>query len=428
MRLFFLALVMASLPSLASAQKSDLQEALYALPDVIFIPMDSPEGVSESYVLKIRQPLDHQHPEKGSFWQRVYLEHTGFDKPMTIVTHGYNVTRDARYELSQLLQGNQLLVEHRFFGESMPDSVDYTYLTLEQATADYHRIRELFRDVYPGKWLSTGISKGGQTTIFYRYFYPEDVDVSFPFVAPINHSVEDPRIYTFLDTVGTAACRKALYDVQVRLLKARDQVLPRVSWFARGAGLQFTYLTLEQAWEYTVLEYPFSFWQWGSDCADIPGKDVSIDSLLSHVLKVSDFGFFSDRDIIGFASHYYQAGTQAGYYGYQTRPFKGLLHALPTDTNPSAVFMPNHMPIRFDPTLTNTVFEWTQTKGDHIIYLNGSSDTWSATAVPHSDQVDAAWFFLPGTDHRAARIKNLSPAERARMVQVLEGWLGMEIE
>ena len=55
----------------------------------------------------------------------------------------------------------------------------------------------------------------------------------------------------------------------------------------------------------------------------------------------------------------------------------------------------------------------TQTKGDHIIYLNGSSDTWSAT-VPRSDQVDA-WFFLPGTDHRAARIKNLSPPEQARM-------------
>lgn len=428
MRLFLFALLMTGLPFLSSAQLSDLQEALYALPDVVFTPMDSPEGVSESYVLRIRQPLDHQHPEKGSFWQRVYLEHTGFDRPMTIVTHGYNVPRDTRYEVSQLLDGNQLLVEHRYFGESMPDSVDYAYLNLEQATADYHRIRELFRDLYPGKWLSTGISKGGQTTIFYRYFYPNDVDVSFPFVAPINHSVEDPRIYTFLDTVGTAACRQALRDVQVRLLKARDQVLPRVSWYARGAGLEFTYLTLEQAWEYTVLEYPFSFWQWGSDCASIPGKDVSIDSLLSYVLKVSDLGFFSDRDIVGFASHYYQAGTQAGYYGYETKPFKGLLHALPTSTNPSAVFMPDHMPIQFDPSLTNKVYEWTQTKGDHIIYLNGSSDTWSATAVPPSDQVDAAWFFLPGTDHRAARIRNLSPSERKRMIQVLEGWLDLEIE
>jgi hypothetical protein len=78
--------------------------------------------------------------------------------------------------------------------------------------------------VYQGKWLSTGISKGGQTTIFYRYFYPEDVDVSVPYVAPLNLALEEQRIYTFLDTVGDASCRNALLEVQKDVLKARDQV------------------------------------------------------------------------------------------------------------------------------------------------------------------------------------------------------------
>lgn len=410
------------------AQFTELETRLFALPDVTFISTAAPEGIEATYVLKVRQPVDHQHPEKGYFWQRIYLQHLGFDLPTTLVTHGYDVPKDTRYEIAELLQGNQLLVEHRYFGESLPDMLDYTYLTIAQAAADYHHIRELFRAIYPGNWVSTGISKGGQTTIFYRYFYPDDVDVSFPLVAPINLSVEDSRIYAFLDTVGTDACRKALFDVQTYLLRHREEILPRAQWFAKGQKLEFTYLNFEQALEYTILEYPFSFWQWGSLCQEIPGPEVGIDSMLSHVFKISDLGFFSDRDILKYASHYYQAGRELGYYGYQTKPFRGLLKALPTDQNPSAVFMPGHMPVQFNGTLTNKVYEWSQTKGERIIYLCGSSDTWSSTGVPKSDKVDSAWFFLPATDHRAARLKNLSPSERKRFVDTLERWLEMEIE
>ncbi len=428
MRHFTALLVLTLVQTALHAQFTELETKLFALPDVTFTATNAPKGIQATYVLKVRQPIDHQHPEKGYFWQRVYLEHVGFDQPTTLVTHGYDVPKDTRYEIAELLRGNQLLVEHRFFGESLPDTLDYSYLTIEQATADYHHIRELFSNLYTSKWVSTGISKGGQTTIFYRYFYPNDVDVSFPLVAPINLSAEDQRIYKFLDTVGTDACRKALYDVQTYLLRHREEILPRAKWFAKGASLTFTYLNFEQALEYTILEYPFSFWQWGSHCDEIPGPEVGIDSLLSHVFKISDLGFFSDRDILGYASHYYQAGTELGYYGYQTKPFKGLLKALPTEKNPSAVFMPGHAPIHFDGTLTTKVQQWTQTKGEHLIYLYGSSDTWSATAVPKSDKVNSAWFFLPSTDHRAARLKNLSPSEHQRFVDTLEKWLNLEID
>ena len=57
----------------------------------------------------------------------------------------------------------------------MPDSLDYQYLNFEQVAQDYHHIRQLFDNIYNGKWASSGISKGGTTTIFYKYFYPNDV-------------------------------------------------------------------------------------------------------------------------------------------------------------------------------------------------------------------------------------------------------------
>ena len=46
-----------------------------------------------------------------------------------------------------------------------------------------------------------GISKGGQTTIFHRYFYPADVDISVPYVAPLNLEYVDPRLDKFLNRV-----------------------------------------------------------------------------------------------------------------------------------------------------------------------------------------------------------------------------------
>ena len=413
---------------MAQPAKASLETQLFNLPDVVFKKIDTPNGYDEAYELKIRQPLDHRHPEKGYFYQRVFLTHKGFDRPTVICTEGYDRPRNRVYELTELLGANQLDVEHRYFGESVPDFIDYQYLNLEQATADLHHINQLFRQIYSGKWLSTGISKGGQTTIFYRYFYPDDVDVSVPYVAPLNLELEEKRIYAFLDTVGTAECRANIKAVQIRLLKNRQEALTKLHWFSKGAKLKFTYLNPEQAFEYAVLEYPFSFWQWGHDCSKIPDTKAPLDSTLNHFLEVSGLDFFSDESMENYASHYYQAGDEMGYYGYKTDDFKGLLKALPMQPYPSAVFMPKKIPASFDGELPRKVARWLDEQGNHFIYINGDSDTWSATAVRPSGKTNSVWFFMPKTDHGKARIKNMTKADREKLISTLEGWLGVKIE
>ena len=77
---------------------------------------------------------------------------------------------------------------------------------------------QLFEIIYRGKWVSTGISKGGATTIYYRYFYPDDVDVSVPYVAPVNRELEDQRLYSFLETIGSDECREKIRSFQIRVL------------------------------------------------------------------------------------------------------------------------------------------------------------------------------------------------------------------
>ena len=63
------------------------------------------------------------------------------DAPMVLMTAGYaNNWGDYRVELTQLLEANQLVVEHRFFGNSRPYPLDWSLLDIRQAAADHHRI------------------------------------------------------------------------------------------------------------------------------------------------------------------------------------------------------------------------------------------------------------------------------------------------
>ena len=407
--------------------QSDLEIKLFELPDVIFTKIETPEGYQAAYKLMIKQPIDHTNEAAGHFYQKVYYSHKGYSNPTAIITNGYNKNGNNITEVATLTSANQLNAEHRYFGESMPEEVDYQYLNFEQITADLHRIRTLFSEIYDGKWISTGISKGGTTTIFYKYFYPDDVDVSIPYVAPLNYEYEEERIYDFLDNVGTKECRDNIYKLQKELLTNSDKIIPLLKWYTKGRELKFNYLSLEEAYEFAVLELPFSFWQYGQDCETIPvGKDQ--ETQINYFLNVVGLDFFSDKDMKAYGSHYYQSATQMGYYGYETEDFKGLLKYLPYKPHPHAAFVPNKMKVEWDGTLTNKVAKWIETKGNNMLYINGAIDTWSATAVPPSKKVNSSWFFMKGKHHANARIKNMTDEEKKIFVDKLELWLDMKFE
>ena len=199
-------------------------------------------------------------------------------------------------------------------------------------------------------------------------------------------------------------------------------------WYTYGAQLNFNYLTFEQAFEYAILEYPFSFWQWGSDCSKIPSAEAKIEDVLYHFVSVSGIDFFSDKSMVAYASHYYQAGAQMGYYGYELGNLKDLITALPNDRNPSAVFMPNKLRANYNNNIPKKTNEWLKKNGNQFIYINGNTDTWSATAVRPTKGIDALWYFLPNKDHGKARIENMTNKEQEKMVEALERWLDLEIE
>jgi hypothetical protein len=412
----------------AYSDETILEKALYNLPDVTFKKISGPDDPYLKYELKIRQPLDHHDAASKFYYQQVILTHRGFDKPTVMNINGYEIYK-AKNEIVEMLHANELNIEYRYFGESVPETIQWKYLNYDQVSNDLHRINRMFKTLYTGKWISTGISRGGQTTIIYRYFYPQDVDLAIPYVAPMNKSLEDKRIYAFLDTMGSSECRHRIYDFQVNLLKNEPEILEKLKWYAKGKNIQFNYLgSLGKAFEYAVLEYPFSFWQVGyTPCDKIPENQTE-DAMLEHMLEIVDLDFYSDKTMTGFAVHYYQNMTEGGYYGYNAIPFKKYLHYI-KEPEPSATFPPKSETYKpFDSSLMDKILAWLDKEGNNFIYIYGGRDTWSACRVSVSGDVNSRLYMVPGANHYEARVINMPPAMQKDFAGIMNKMLGAVVD
>ena len=181
-------------------------------------------ALGQCYYIKYKQPIDHDNPALGTFEQQVVLTYVGSDAPTILHTQGYALAGEHgrnhnrldsigapqfMYEFASGLNTdgsikfttNCVQVEYRYHGFSLPegDENSFKYLNAKQQSADLHNIgTDLKKALLKGKWLSTGVSKNGMTTYDYAYYYPGDVDVYVPFVAPLLFQNEDMRIGDYM--------------------------------------------------------------------------------------------------------------------------------------------------------------------------------------------------------------------------------------
>ncbi|MCD4710288.1 MAG: aminopeptidase [Bacteroidales bacterium] len=370
----------------------------------------------------IEQPIDHCNPDGGTFRQRVYISHVDPSKPVVMITAGYDAKYYYTSEITSELSCNQVMVEHRYFGRSRPDSINWKYLDTWQAASDHHRIVTMFKELYSGQWISTGISKGGQTVMYHSYYYPEDVDVRVPYVAPLNFGLEDERIYSFLDHVGSSRERRRVKRFQKMTLKNQEQYLDAFKSFSEGKG--YTYKLaggVEKAYEYCVLEYSFAFWQWGYvPLKKIPGKAAQPTEVIEHMNRVAGFDYFSDQFIVEYRPFFYQALTEMGYYGYDLDAFgKYLKHV----DNPVFTFtIPESVEISFNDKLSVDIQQYIAREAENYIFIYGEYDTWSATAVTSIGDTNSKIFIKEGGSHRT-RINNMPEEQKKEVFNTLESFL-----
>lgn len=377
---------------------------------------------SNVYDIRLIQPVDHLDPSAGTFEQRIYLYHKSRKKPVIFVTEGYNLY-DRQYELTDILDANQISVEYRFYGKSGSDNIQWSHLNNTQAAMDLHRIKDLFDDIYKKEWVSTGISKGGTTTMIYKALYPEDMDASVNYVGPLPLAQEDKRMDEHIRTIGSRPCRAKLSAFQKEALKRREALLPKLDSLAKEEDMSFQ-IGLGAAYEYAVLEYTFSFWQYAHDCDKVPDASSTDQEIFEHLNTIVGFDFYSDATYDFFANAFYQFMGENGYYGFI---HDHLVDQLKYATEPTNLtFTPKGIPLRYSGAFMLDIENRLKEVGDKMIHIHGEYDPWGAVGFFPEKNQDALLIVHPKGGH-TTRISTLTEDEKNQVYSKLDEWLNAKV-
>jgi hypothetical protein len=413
----------------AQSGPTDIKDRLLSVPGMSLI-QEKPYPGYRFFVLNYTQPIDHRHPGRGTFQQRITVLHKDASRPTVFYTGGYNVsTTPSRREPTQIVDGNQVSLEYRFFTPSRPDPADWSKLDIWQAASDQHRLFEALKPVYPANWLATGGSKGGMTATYYERFYPRDMDGVVAYVAPndvVNN--EDSAYDRFFARVGTEECRDRLNAVQREALVRRKPLEERYTEYAAANGYTFdTIGGLDKAYEAVVLDYVWGFWQYSllADCETVPAKaaTASDEEIWNSVDTISGFSAYTDQGLEQYTPYYYQAGTQLGAptihfphierklirYGYQ----------------PPRNFVPRSIPMRFEPRAMRDVDTWVRHHARQMLFVYGQNDPWGSERFrPGAGARDSYVFTAPGMNH-GANVAGLVPDQKALATARILQWAGV---
>ncbi|WP_416982853.1 S28 family serine protease [Streptomyces sp. T028] len=408
---------------------TDIKDQLLSIPGMSLI-QEKPYPGYRYFVLNYTQPVDHRHPSAGTFQQRITVLHKDVSRPTVFYTGGYNVsTTPSRREPTQIVDGNQVSMEYRFFTPSRPDPADWSKLDIWQAASDQHRIFKALKPLYPKNWISTGGSKGGMTATYYERFYPRDMDGVVAYVAP-NDVVndEDSAYDRFFATVGTKECRDRLNAVQREALVRREPLEKKYEAYAAENGYTFTTVgSLDRAYEAVVLDYVWGFWQYSllSDCDTIPANAATAtdDEIWTSVDTISGFSFYTDQGLSPYTPYFYQAGTQLGAptiqfphiekkyirYGYQ----------------PPRNFVPRDISMKFQPWAMRDVDTWVKHNAHHMLFVYGQNDPWGAERFRlGKGSKDSYVFTAPGLNH-GANVAGLTADEKTLATARILSWAGV---
>ncbi len=417
-------------PDTSAAPLGDILVELRAVPGLEVEERATMLAGYRFFVLTYDQPVDHQNPAGARFKQRFTLLHRDYAAPVVAQNSGYGVsTRGFRSQVTTLINGNQLSMEHRYFSPSRPDPADWSKLTIEQAANDQHRITQALkaRIYHDNKWLTTGASKGGMTSLFHRRFFPGDVDGTVAYVAPLDYAADNMasptnRYIRFLEAVGTdPTCRQKLKDFQNTALARRAAMKTRMESKATFTEV----LGEDRALEFAVEELPFIFWQYGSqdDCALIPATNATDDAVFKFLDDTINVASYGDADLLDFLPYYHQSATQLGYPADDESYLVGLMYP---GQDTAAAYVPASIPVTpYDGgAAMQDIQSWIATSGSQIMLIYGQNDPWTAGAASIGNATDSFKFIAPGGNHGSS-ITKLGQADQSIATAAVLRWAGV---
>ena len=381
------------------------------------------------FLLYYQQPADHGQPDGQQFTQHMMLHHCDAAAPTVISTEGYFIYPwyQALNEPASLLAANQLQVEHRWFSDSRPDPADWKLLTIEQSAADHHRITTALKQaIYHGPWVSTGASKSGMTATYFRRFYPDDVDATVAYVAPLSFDDEDTRYWDYLKAIDPA-CEAALTDFRRELLLRREAMLERIQDEGNQDGYTYEFIDMDHALEVVALEASWAFWQYGSadDCPDVPTPAATDSEVWAFLQDVNPVNGMSDERMAAFEPYFYQAGVQLGAPATIEDDLADLLNYPGFDVVGSFVMPGPGKEMVYDPAAMQDIKAWMADEAAAMLFIYGEHDPWTGGQYEANAEHDVHKFIAPGANH-GAKIAGLTAEDRAVAFERLEAWTGVK--
>jgi PS-10 peptidase S37 len=419
----------------------ELLARLRALPGVTVTPGDAPERFSY-YVLHFTQLLDHRDPSRGTFQQEVSLLHRDerAPSPLIVYTSGYwDDERSTPVELTTLLDANQVSIEHRFYGGSRPDTIDWSLLTVDQAAADEHEIIQALHTIYEGAFLSVGESKGGITALLHRSFYPTDVSGTVAYVTPLSFTAPDPRYSAQFDNnlIGTSDCRAKVRGLAMEMLAhRRAQMLDLARTEADQAASTYTRVKLGPAVEAAISGLEWGFWQTAGDghCDTLPLPTDSDEKLFEFLKATSPVSDYNDEQLRYYEPYYYQSYSQLGYPDYTMSYLSDQMWYGEVDYLGE---LPTAEPA-FDSSAVDRLQTWLEDKetdehdpvtrkdlGKHLLFLYGNWDPWFAGQIVTGEAVDSPTLVQRRGNH-FTQLANMDRAFQSEAFAYIQRWTGVE--
>ena len=412
------------------AAQNPLQEQLSQLPNVVSVEQIAGGKFLEKYVVNFRQlrnPVGNPN-DTATFLQRVIVGHINADSLVVLHTHGYNAANhqeriQVRDELSDIFNANNIFVEHRYFGTSCPQDTNWNEVTTANAAYDMHQIVSALKQIYHGKWISTGGSKDGITSTLYSMYYPHDVDVAVPYVAPFCLTQADKRGYEFLRTVGKADKRARILNWQREAFRRRDTLQPMVEHYADSMKMRFT-VPFEMVYDYCILDYDFGIWMRGIDADEIPLPYASDQQMYEHFLKYANPDMF-DRNNMPHQTYYVQSAKELGNYAYDMSLFADYLSESTKshDGYLKDLYLPEgDWDFTYSDEAYRRVFRFIDETDCHLLFIYGETDAWTAFPYPETKNENIRKYILPGGCHYS-KIREFDEPTQAEILSVIRGWL-----
>jgi hypothetical protein len=402
----------------------DVLDQLRALPGVTVAEWTPPSNFRPEpgyryFDLTFDMPIDHEG-QAGTFELHAGLMHVDASAPLVVYAGGYDLD-GAQRELTEpaaIVGGNQVAIEYRFYGSSIPDGgIAWPELRVEQWGADQHAVVAQLSQIYTGTRIATGGSKGGENALEQAMLYPGDYDGVVAYVPPVITAYPDERYEGILDRIGVDACRQALRAVSRELLVRRDALEP-----VFGATAQYDVAGIAHAYETAVVELEFAFWMTRGigDCDKVPLATDTDDHLAQFLEATSPPEGYDDVTLAASGSQYlYQDHVELGYPVWDHQYLDDLMMFSYEDWS---AYMPQDQPTTYDPTLALALADWVTNASQHVMLVGGQWDPWGAGYPPVAPGRDAYEYLAPEASHWSTFIQTLAPDDEAAAVRELAGW------